>query len=86
MKTKVLLVDDHKVLRTGLRYLLDQQPDIEVVGEAGNSSEALDKVSEHSPNVIIMDMNLPGENGLKISKKILSKWTDIRIVVLSLPF
>jgi len=64
MKTKLLLVDDHAVVRSGLRMLLDGQADVEIVGEAGTASEAINAVSTLKPDVVLMDIGLPGMDGI----------------------
>ena len=63
----VLLVDDHGLVRAGMRRLLDDAPGIEVIGEAGTGEEAIDYVREHKPNVVIMDVNMPGIGGLAVT-------------------
>jgi YesN/AraC family two-component response regulator len=63
-KLRVLLDDDHKIVRDGLRLLIDGQRDMRVVGEAGNSKEALQQAHELKPDVVIMDLSMPKLNGL----------------------
>jgi len=72
MKTRVLLADDHPVLRLGVRELLSAEPDIEVVAEAGDGLEALRLAQEHCPDVIILDIAMPGLNGLEVTRRIKS--------------
>ena len=62
--TRILLADDHAVLRSGLRLLIDNQPDLQVVGEAGNGTEAIAKARELQPDVVLLDLNMPGMDGL----------------------
>ena len=69
-RIKVLVVDDHIVVREGIRVLLGLQPDIQVVGEAVDGSEAIDKVHELMPDVVLMDIAMPGMDGLQATKEI----------------
>ncbi|NOZ73250.1 MAG: response regulator transcription factor [Chloroflexi bacterium] len=82
-KIKVLLVDDHAILRAGLRSLLSTYDDIEVVGEAGGGEEAIQKVRELEPDVIVMDVHMPGMNGLIATRYILEEHPDARILMLT---
>lgn len=82
-KIKVLLVDDHAILRAGLRSLLATYDDIEVVGEASSGEEAIRKVRELEPDVIVMDVLMPGMNGLVATRYILEKHPDARILMLT---
>ena len=68
-KIKVLLADDHAVLRAGLRMLLDAQPDIEVGGEAESGEEAIEKVAEIQPDIILMDITMAGMGGLQATRE-----------------
>ena len=83
MAVRVLLVDDHPLLREALHYLIDAQPDLEVVGEADNAAAAFDAVTGLAPDVIIMDIELPGESGIEVSRRILASNPATRIVILS---
>lgn len=80
---RVLLVDDHKIMRDGLRLTLGQHPDMLVVGEAGDRSGALERIQNVSPDVIVMDIGLPDADGVELSREILERWPDIRIIILS---
>lgn len=80
---RVLLVDDHAVLRDGLRSLLDRQEGITVVGEAGNGSEALSKVSELRPNIVLMDMAMPVMNGIEATRQIKELYPDVKVLILT---
>jgi len=80
---KVLLVDDHAILRSGLRSLLNTYDDIEVVGEAANGKEAIQKVRELQPDVIVMDVMMPEMNGLIATRYILEENPHARILMLT---
>lgn len=70
---RILLVDDHAVMRSGLRMLLDAQPDMEVVGEAATGEEGIEAAREHEPDVVVMDISMPGIGGLAATKEIAQK-------------
>ena len=82
-KIRVVIVDDHRILRDGLRSLLDRQQDFFVVGEAGDGREALACMEKTVPDVLILDIHLPDETGLQITRKVLSSWPATRIIILS---
>ncbi|MGB8983756.1 MAG: response regulator transcription factor [Anaerolineales bacterium] len=81
---KVLLADDHIVLRDGLRYLLEAQGDIQVVGTASNGQEAVAQAIRHCPDVVVMDISMPLMNGIEATKQICAACKDTRVVVLSM--
>jgi DNA-binding NarL/FixJ family response regulator len=81
---KVLLVDDHTILREGVRALLSVEDDIEVVGEAGDGLEAVEQVPKLQPDVVIMDMVMPRMNGLEATRQIKKRNPDVRILILSM--
>ncbi len=84
MSIKVLLVDDHAILRDGLRLLIESQSDMEVVGEAENGQTAIDKTLKLRPDVIIMDVAMPDMNGIEASSQILAETPDVKILALSM--
>ena len=83
-KISVLLVDDHSLVRRGFRRLLEDEPDIRVVGEAGDGKEAIRMALELKPKVIVMDCALPGTSGLLATRKILEKSPEQIILMLSM--
>lgn len=83
-KIKVLIVDDHTVLRTGLKLLLDAQDDMEVIGEAGSGKEALQMAAEQSPRVVLLDLSLEDVNGLDIIPELKQINPYIRVLVLTM--
>ena len=84
MKTKLLLVDDHAVVRSGLRMLLDGQPDVEIVGEAGTASEAINAIVTVKPEVFLMDIGLPDMSGIDATKEIKRLWPQVAVVALTI--
>src|SRR5690242_5129938 len=83
MKTKVLLADDHAIVREGLRAILESQPDMEVVGEAETGYEALKLVKELAPHVVVMDLVMPKLNGLEAARLIHRESPSTRVIILS---
>jgi DNA-binding NarL/FixJ family response regulator len=83
-KIKLLIVDDHVVLRDGLVSLFTPQPDFEVVGEAGTVSEAVTKACDLEPDLVLMDIGLPDGSGVEATKAILARRPDTDIVILTL--
>ncbi|HLC20983.1 MAG TPA: response regulator transcription factor, partial [Candidatus Methylomirabilis sp.] len=83
-KIGVLIVDDHAVLRAGLRTLLNLQPDMEVVGEAAEGLEAVEKVKRLEPDVVLMDITLPGMEGLEVTKKLKKTHPDVKVLILTM--
>ncbi len=83
MKIKLLLVDDHALVRDGLRSLLSSDPDIGEIAEASNGMEAIKKVKEHNPNVIVMDYEMPNFNGIYATKEIIRENASNNILLVS---
>jgi DNA-binding NarL/FixJ family response regulator len=81
---RIMLVDDHTLVRAGLRSLLESFSDIEVVGEAGDGMEAVRALHEHHPHVVLMDVMMPGLNGLDCTARIARERPNTRIVILSM--
>lgn len=82
-KISVLIVDDHAVVRQGLRFLLEQQPDIIVVGESENGQQALQQVSELLPQVVLLDLIMPGMDGIKATRAIKRISPATQIIILT---
>jgi two-component system, NarL family, response regulator NreC len=80
----VLIVDDHAVVRSGLKLLLDSEEDIEVVGEAGNFQEAVFRTRSLKPDVVLMDVVMPGASGIETTPAVLKEHADARVLVLSM--
>jgi len=83
IKKRILVVDDHAIMREGIRLLLGLQEDIEIIGEASDGFEAIKKVQELTPDVIIMDIAMPNMDGLEAIRRIKKKNPKIRILVLT---
>lgn len=83
MQLRILLVDDHEVVRLGLRALLDRHPDFQVVAEAANATEALDRVARYQPDVVVMDIRLPGKNGIEATREIKQLFPKTQVIILT---
>lgn len=82
-KQKILLVDDHEVVRLGLKSLLERHPQFEVIGEAGSAREALEQVAALKPDVVLMDIRLPGTSGIEACEEIVNKYPATRVIMLT---
>ena len=83
LKARVLLADDHAMVRRGLRLILDAEPDLEVVAEAGDGREAVQAVDQHRPDVVLMDLRMPVLDGVEATRQITDRHRDVRVVVLT---
>ena len=79
----VLVVDDHDLFRRGLMEVLEEEDDITVIGEARNGQQAIEKVEELEPDVVFMDLNMPGQNGIEATAFLTQKWPDLKVLVLT---
>ena len=82
-RIRVVLVDDHDLFRRGLAEVLADEPDIEVVGQARDGREAIQRAAELLPDVVFMDLNLPGQSGIETTAYITQQWANIKVLVLT---
>lgn len=84
LKIRVLVVDDHQVVREGIRLVLESQPDIQVVGEAGNGGEALAKAGQLQPDLVLLDLAMPGMGGLEATRLIKTQHPEVQVLILTM--
>lgn len=82
-RQRILLVDDHEVVRLGLKALIERHPDFEVVAEASSAAEAVAKALAFQPDVVVMDIRLPGETGIEATRQITEKLPDTKVIMLT---
>jgi len=82
-KQRIILVDDHEVVRLGLKSLLERHPQFEVVGEAGSAREALEQVAATEPDVVILDIRLPGTSGIEACEQIVDQYPNTKVIMLT---
>jgi DNA-binding NarL/FixJ family response regulator len=80
---KVLVVDDHEVVRQGIRMVLETDPDLQVVGEAASGEDAIERVRELKPNVVVMDIGMPGLSGFEATRRIRQSHPDVQVLALT---
>ncbi|HVL58064.1 MAG TPA: response regulator transcription factor [Burkholderiaceae bacterium] len=83
MKTRILLVDDHAIVRDGLALLIDAQPDMEVVGQAGDGNEALERAERLAPDVVLLDVSMPELGGAPTAETLRSRCPNVKILALT---
>lgn len=83
MSTKVMIADDHSLIREGIKQLLEFDGSIEVVSEAANGVECLDKLENHIPDILLLDINMPEKNGLEVLDEIKKKEYDVKVLILT---
>src|SRR5258707_14602434 len=81
---RILITDDHPMVREGLIKILKDEPDVKVVGEAQNASEAMDRLKQQEVDVMILDISLPGRSGLDVLKDLKQRYPKLRILILSM--
>lgn len=84
MSLKLLVVDDHAIFLEGLKGLLEKEPDMAVVGEAGNGADAVRLAHELQPDVVILDISMPGMNGIEATRRIVAELPGTRVLILSM--
>lgn len=80
---KIILVDDHEVVRLGLKSLLDNHPKFQVVAEASNADEAVSRTIEYKPDVVVMDIRLPGKSGIEATREIVDNLPETKVIILT---
>jgi DNA-binding NarL/FixJ family response regulator len=83
-ENKVIIVDDHKMFRSGLRFLLSNIPNITVIGEASNGKEFLEMAENETIDIALMDINMPEMNGIDATRIAMEKYPDLKVIVLSM--
>jgi DNA-binding NarL/FixJ family response regulator len=81
---RVLLADDHPIVRAGIRTELERLPEVKVIGEVSDGREAIDFVRAHSPDIVFMDISMKGLNGLEATARIAKEFPDVRVIILSM--
>jgi DNA-binding NarL/FixJ family response regulator len=84
MAIHIIIADDHQIVRQGLKALIEKEPDMEVVAEADSGRKTVNLVREVSPNVVIMDVNMPDINGIEASRQILAELPEVKVIALSM--
>jgi DNA-binding NarL/FixJ family response regulator len=84
LKTRILLADDHAVVRRGLRLVLDSEPDLEVVAEAGDGAEAVQRALENEVDLAILDVTMPRLTGIQATRELAQRRPDLRVLILSM--
>lgn len=83
MSIRVLLVDDHALVRTGIRHILDESPGMEVIAEASSGEEAVELARKEKPDVVLMDVNMPGIGGMEATRKLTAISPEVKVIVVS---
>jgi DNA-binding NarL/FixJ family response regulator len=84
MPVRILVVDDHDIVRQGVRFILHSRPEWEVCGEAENGIEALEKIAQLKPDVVVLDVSMPGKDGLTVASELARKKAPCKTVVLTM--
>lgn len=83
MKKRIIIVDDHEIVRLGLKSLLEQYPQYEIVSEAKNAKEAITQVETFQPDIVLMDIRLPGKSGIDACEEIKQNYPDVKVIMLT---
>lgn len=82
-KITILIVDDQRLMRDGLRTLLELEDDLAVVGEAGNGEEAIARYAELQPTIVLMDVRMPGMDGVEATRRLHAQWPNVKVIILT---
>jgi len=83
LKKRIIIVDDHEIVRLGLKSLLEQYPQYEIVSEAKNAKEAITQVETFQPDIVLMDIRLPGKSGIDACEEIKQNYPDVKVIMLT---
>src|ERR1700694_166790 len=83
MRMNIVLVDDHEVVRLGLKSLLSRYPNFQVVAEAGNAKDAVARVLEYKPDIVVMDIRMPGRSGIEATREIMQERPATKVIMLT---
>jgi RNA polymerase sigma factor (sigma-70 family) len=84
VRIRVIIADDHAVVRQGIRHVLEEVPGLEVIAEAGNGEEVLSLLEEHTPDLLVLDIFMPGKTGLEVAGELRAEGSEVGIVILSM--
>ncbi|MGL4819075.1 MAG: response regulator [Bacilli bacterium] len=84
MKINIVLIDDHKLFREGIKRILEFEESFQVVAEGSDGTEAVRIVEKHNPDIIVMDINMPGMNGVEATAELVAKYPDVKVIILSI--
>ena len=82
--TKILIIDDHQLFREGVKRILDFEESFEVVAEGDDGSEAIQLYTEHQPDVVLMDINMPETNGIEATEALIEQYPEAKVIILSI--
>jgi len=83
MSVKIILADDHDIIRQGLRHILEREPDLEIIGEARDGIEVIQLVAQSPPDVVIMDITMPESNGIEATRRLHQTYPEVKVIVFS---
>ena len=84
VRIRVIIADDHAVVRQGIRHVLEDVPGLEVIAEAGDGEEVLSLLDEHTPDLLVLDISMPGKTGLEVAKQLRAEGSEVGILILSM--